>query len=184
MKETFQELITYLKNPVLEQDNNLDTSYRFQKFLHLLVISIVTGAVLSPLFLLIEQLGWVDMNEHAMEELLKTTSKGLIAFLVIIFAPLLEELFFRAPLTLFHGKKVFKIAFYVFTILFGLIHLTNFNMTTNVLLLAPVLVAPQTILGGYLGFIRVRFGLIWSILLHACYNAFFVLLSFAGDLLS
>lgn len=182
MKETFQELVTYLRNPVLEEDTNQDISYRFQKFFHLLFISIITGAILSPLFLLVQELGLINMNEHAMEELLKAHTKWFIAFLTIILAPLFEELFFRAPITLFHGKKTFKIAFYVFALLFGLVHLTNFNITTNVLLLAPILVAPQTILGGYLGFIRVRFGLQWSILLHACYNAFFVLLSFAGDL--
>ncbi|MBA6156545.1 CPBP family intramembrane metalloprotease [Tenacibaculum sp. S7007] len=182
MKETFNELIAYLRNPVLEKDTNTNNSYRFQKFLHLLVISILTGALLTPLFVLIEHLGWVDLNDHAMEELMKNSSKWFIFFLAVILAPLLEELFFRAPITLFHNAKAFKIAFYVFAILFGLVHLTNFNITTNVLLLTPILVAPQTILGGYLGFIRVRFGLQWSMLLHACYNAFFVLGSFAADL--
>ncbi|TDQ23739.1 CPBP family intramembrane glutamic endopeptidase [Tenacibaculum caenipelagi] len=183
MKETFHELIAYLKNPVLEKDSNQDTSYRFQKFFHLLIISILTALVLTSLFLLIEHFEWVDMNDHAVEELLKTNSKWSVIFFAVILAPTLEELFFRAPITLFHNKKSFKIAFYVFAILFGLIHLTNYNFTINLLLFAPILIAPQTILGGYLGFIRVRFGLTWSILLHACYNAFFVLISFAGDLI-
>lgn len=182
MKETFNELISYLKNPVLEKDLNNKTSYRFKKFLHLLIISIITGALLAPLFVLIEHLGFVDMNDHAMEELMKNNTKWYILFFAVILAPLLEELIFRGPITLFNKAKVFKIAFYIFAILFGLVHLTNFTITTNVLLLAPILVAPQTILGGYLGFIRVRFGLQWSILLHACYNAFFVLGSFASDL--
>ncbi|WP_435264277.1 CPBP family glutamic-type intramembrane protease [Tenacibaculum sp. nBUS_03] len=65
--------------------------------------------------------------------------------------------------------------------MFGLVHITNYTLTTNVILLTPFLIAPQTILGGYLGFIRVRFGLHWSILLHACYNAFFMTMAFAGD---
>ncbi|MGB1042775.1 MAG: lysostaphin resistance A-like protein [Tenacibaculum sp.] len=182
MKETFNELIAYLKNPVLEKDDNLNSSYRFKKFLHLLVISILTGALLTPLFVLIEHLGWVNMENHAMEELMRNNTKWFIFFIAVILAPLFEELFFRAPITLFRRAKTFKIAFYVFAILFGLVHLTNFNITTNVLLLAPILVAPQTILGGYLGFIRVRFGLQWSMLLHACYNAFFVLGSFAAEM--
>ena len=122
------------------------------------------------------------MNDHAMEELMKTMPKIAIFLFAVVLAPVLEELFFRAPITLFKNSKTFKIYFYLFAVLFGLIHITNFKITNNVLLLAPILVAPQTILGGYLGFIRVRFGLAWSILLHACYNAFFVLLSFAGDL--
>lgn len=181
MKETFHELISYLKNPVLEKDLNQDNSYRFKKFGHLLVISILTGFLLMPLLILIEHLGLVDMNDHAMEKLMKSMPKYLIFIIGVVMAPLLEELFFRAPLTLFQGKKVFKIMFYVFAILFGLVHITNFTLTQNVLLLTPVLVLPQTILGGYLGFIRVRFGLIWSILLHACYNAFFLSFSLLSD---
>lgn len=181
MKETFNELVAYLRNPVLEKDTNTNNSYRFQKFLHLLVISILTGALLTPLIVIVSELGLVNLDDHAMKDMMDKFGKPMILFLTIIAAPLLEELFFRAPLTLFTGKKTFKIAFYVITVLFGLIHITNYDMTINVLLLTPILVAPQTILGGYLGFIRVRFGLLWSILLHACYNAFFVLISFAGE---
>jgi len=182
MRETFNELITYLKNPVLKTDENTNNSYRFQKFIHLLIISILTGIAFTPFIILIEHFGWVDMENHAMETLIKEHSKAYIFLLVVIIAPLLEELFFRAPITLFHQKKTFKIAFYIFMLLFGLVHLANFEITTNVLLLAPFLVAPQIVLGGYLGFIRIRFGLQWSMLLHACYNAFFVFVSFAGDL--
>ncbi|MCF2874355.1 MULTISPECIES: CPBP family intramembrane glutamic endopeptidase [unclassified Tenacibaculum] len=181
MIETFNELIAFLKNPVLEKDANQNSTYRLKKFLHILIISILTGAALSPLFVLIEHLGWVDMSNHAMERLIKSFSKLQIFLFAVIVAPLLEESIFRAPITLFRGEKVFKIAFYVFAVAFGLIHLSNFPITNNVLILAPILVAPQIILGGYLGFIRVRFGLIWSILLHATYNAFFVFISFAGD---
>lgn len=183
MRATFNELITYLKNPVLEKDTNKDHNYRFKKFFHLLIISIITGALLSPLFVLIEELGLVNMNDHAMEELMRTYSKPAIFLFAVVAAPLIEELIFRAPITLFDERKTFRIMFYVFAVIFGLIHLSNFNISRNVLLLAPLLVAPQTILGGYLGFIRVKFGLIWSILLHASYNAFFVLASFLGDLI-
>ena len=122
------------------------------------------------------------MDEHAMKEMMDNFSKTSIFFFAVIIAPLLEELFFRTPITLFANKKRFRTTFYIIAILFGLIHLSNFNITTNTLLLAPILVAPQIILGGYLGYIRVRFGLIWSIFLHASYNAFFMLISFTSDL--
>ncbi|CAL2101853.1 membrane protein of unknown function [Tenacibaculum sp. 190130A14a] len=125
----------------------------------------------------------VNLEDHAMEEMMKTMSKTVVFIFAVIVAPLLEELIFRAPITLFRDKKTFKVAFYAFAFIFGLIHLTNFTITTNVLILAPILVLPQIILGGYLGFIRVKFGLGWSILLHACYNAFFILGSFAADLI-
>ncbi|WP_299103775.1 CPBP family intramembrane glutamic endopeptidase [uncultured Tenacibaculum sp.] len=183
MKETFSELIAYLKNPVLEKDNNQETSYRLRKFLNILIISIITGAILSPIFILIEASGLVDLNDHAMEEMMRTMSKTVIFLFAVVLAPLLEELIFRAPITLFRDEKSFKIAFYFFAVIFGLVHITNFTMTTNVLLLAPILVLPQIVLGCYLGFIRVKFGLGWSMLLHACYNAFFILGSFAADLI-
>ena len=108
MKETFNELISYLKNPILKKDENTNNLNRFHKFTHLLVISVITGALLTPLFLLIEHLGFVDMNNHAMEELMKNNSKWYVLFFAVILAPLLEELIFRAPITLFREAKPLK----------------------------------------------------------------------------
>ncbi|WP_299624087.1 CPBP family intramembrane glutamic endopeptidase [uncultured Tenacibaculum sp.] len=180
MRATFNELIAYLKNPVLEQDPNTDPKYRLTKFFHLLVISIISIGVLTPLLGLVEASGLVDMENHAVVEMMEKFPKIAVFFLAAILAPLIEEVIFRAPLPLFKDRQAFKIAFYVFALIFGLVHLTNYTITTNVLLLTPILVAPQIILGAYLGFIRVRFGLGWSILLHACYNGFFISLSFVG----
>ena len=181
MKETFAELVRYLKNPVLSKDENLSFNYRIKKFAYILLICLITGLFISPVFVLIEELGWVNMEDHAMEDLMKTYSKSIIFLLVAIFAPLLEELIFRAPLTLFKKSSSFKIAFYVFAVIFGFIHLSNFKISTNVLLLAPILVLPQTILGGVFGYVRVRFNLSWSIALHACYNGILMFLSFAEN---
>ncbi len=105
-------------------------------------------------------------------------SKPMILLFAVVIAPLFEELIFRAPINFFKNKKSFKIAFLRFAIIFGFIHITNFKLHTNVLLLAPILVLPQILLGGYFGFIRVRFGLIWSYALHACYNGILMLISF------
>lgn len=181
MLETLSELFAYLKNPIAEADENTNLHYRFKKFLHLLMICILTGALLTPLFVAIESLGWVDMKQHAMEKIMETYPKYVIFILAVVIAPVFEELFFRAPLTLFKNLTNFKWVFYIFAALFGLVHISNYEITTNVLLLTPILIAPQTILGGYLGFVRVRFGLQWSMLLHAFYNAFFMFITFAGD---
>lgn len=182
MRETFFELLNYLKNPVLEEDSNTDFKYRIRKFGFLLLICLITGLAISPIFGLIEEFGWVNMEDHAMEDMMTKFSKPVIFILAVIFAPLFEELFFRAPLTLFKKANSFRIAFYAFAIIFGFIHITNFKITTNVLLLAPILILPQTLLGCYLGFIRIRFGLIWSMALHACYNGILMLLTFSADL--
>jgi len=181
MKETFQELLLYLKNPILEKDENIDFNYRIKKFGYLLLICLLTGFLISPIFAIIEEFGWINMEDHAMEDMMKNLTKPMIFLTAVVIAPLLEELIFRAPLTLFKSKNSFKIWFYVFAVLFGLVHISNFKMTTNVLLLAPILVLPQTLLGGYLGYIRVRFGLGWSIALHACYNGILMLITFSFD---
>lgn len=184
MKETFQELIIYLKNPLLEEDPNKNNSYRFTKFLHLLLISFITAMVSLALIGLVDELGLVNLAEdHKAEELFNSLPKIVVFFLVVVLAPLLEESIFRAPLTAFKKGKQFRIAFYIFAILFGFVHITNYEISTNVLLLSPILVLPQTLLGFYLGFIRVRFGLLWSIALHAVYNGIFVISSFIGELL-
>lgn len=49
-------------------------------------------------------------------------------------------------------------------------HISNFEMSTQVLLFSPLLVAPQISVGFLLGYIRVKFGLLWSMALHAIYN--------------
>ena len=58
------------------------------------------------------------------------------------------------------------------TIAFGYIHIFNFEMNVATILLSPLLVMPQINLGIFAGYIRVCFGLLWSILLHAMYNLF------------
>ncbi|NJK29195.1 MAG: CPBP family intramembrane metalloprotease [Acaryochloris sp. RU_4_1] len=62
--------------------------------------------------------------------------------------------------------------FYGLAISFGLVHLSNFtSLAGQAWLLAPLLVLPQTALGIFLGFIRLRYGFWWSVLTHAFHNA-------------
>jgi membrane protease YdiL (CAAX protease family) len=177
MKETFRNLITYLKNPVLEKDTNTNLSYRFNIFLQILVISLLTGIVISPIFALFEALQWVNMDNHKVAAQFENMGILQIFLLGAMLMPVLEETIFRGPITAFKKPKSFKIAFYTFALLFGFIHISNFEITTSVLLLSPLLVLPQILLGSYFGYIRVRLGLHWSMLLHGCYNGTLILIS-------
>tara|TARA_B110000971_G_C20007842_1_gene500084 strand:+ start:1109 stop:1663 length:555 start_codon:yes stop_codon:yes gene_type:complete len=181
MRQTFRELIAYLKNPNLKEDKSTNLKYKFSVFFKLLAICILTSFIIGPIFVIVEEMGWIDLNKHAMEELVKKLSKLQLTFFAVILAPVFEELIFRAPLKLYKNPKSFKIAFYTLTLLFGFVHLSNFEITANVVLLSPLLVLPQILLGGYLGFIRIKLGLLWSILLHATYNGIFLCLSFIPD---
>ncbi len=76
----------------------------------------------------------------------------------------------------------YKSVFYTSAILFGLVHITNYEYTTAVLLLTPVLVAPQIVAGFLNGYMRVKYGFMWSYYAHGIHNAlFFSLALFFGD---
>jgi len=180
MKTVIIELVDYLKNPTLEKDQNKEISYRLKKFVQILGISFATTFALGFILTLIEGTGWLETGKHSIEDTLKNSNTLTLFVLAAIIAPAIEELLFRAPLTLFKKAKTFKIAFYLITFLFGYIHLINYDITLNILLFSPILIAPQLFIGWYLGFIRVRFGLIWSIALHAAYNGILVSLFILG----
>ncbi|MGB5370664.1 MAG: CPBP family intramembrane glutamic endopeptidase, partial [Flavobacteriaceae bacterium] len=97
-----------------------------------------------------------------------------LLFAAILLAPIMEEFIFRGPLVFLKGRRGFPYAFYLVTLIFGFVHLANFELNATILMLSPLLVAPQLCVGLILGFIRVRFGLLWSIGLHACYNLILV----------
>ncbi|MEO9571571.1 MAG: CPBP family glutamic-type intramembrane protease [Polaribacter sp.] len=176
MKETFLNLVTYLKNPILEKDTNTDLKYRFKVFFHILIISVLTGVIISPIFALIHEMQWVNMENHKVEDMFKDMGILQMILLGAIIIPIIEEAIFRGPLTAFKKPKTFKFGFYFFAIIFGFVHISNFELSTSVILLSPILVLPQLLLGGYFGYIRIRFGLQWSMLMHGTYNCIFILL--------
>ena len=119
-------------------------------------------------------IGVLHEISHITDTLFEDSSSFKILFLAAVIAPVMEELIFRAPLTLFKQARLFKIAFYAIGIIFAYVHLFNFELTTNVILFSPLLVAPQFFIGLIFGFIRVRLGLLWSIFLHSLYNGLLV----------
>jgi len=178
MKETFHNLILYLKNPVFEKDPNINLKYRFNIFFQILIISILTGIAISPIFALFEEMKWVNMENHKVEAMFQNMGILQIILLGAILIPIAEEAIFRGPIIAFRKPKYFKLGFYASALLFGFIHISNFEITINVLLLSPLLVLPQILLGVYFGYIRVRFGLKWSMLLHGSYNGVLIIMSF------
>lgn len=74
-------------------------------------------------------------------------------------------------------KNKFGVVFYTFTAIFALIHIGNYPLIWATLIAMPVLILPQFTIGIFLGYIRVRFGILWSIAFHAIHNGLFVLLA-------
>lgn len=66
-------------------------------------------------------------------------------------------------------NKAFPFIFHGLAIAFGLIHLSNYENISNYFLAIP-LVSSQLVAGYIYGFIRMKFGLKYSIILHSAWN--------------
>lgn len=66
----------------------------------------------------------------------------------------------------------FKYFYWSSSVTFGLMHASNFTGNVwYIILFAFVLTSPQIIVGFFLGFVRMNYGLRFSILLHMLYNS-------------
>lgn len=164
-----QNLWNYLKNPIYEEDENIDIRYRFILIFRLVIYAIIISLILLAINGTLESIFNLEVGKHAMEDLMNK-SPWILLLSVVIAAPLFEELIFRGPMSFFKESSYFKYIFYALTLIFGYVHIFNFEMNTSTILLSPFLVAPQLSMGAFLGYIRVRFGLLWSMLFHATYN--------------
>ena len=146
----------------------------------------------------------INTENHAIEKLFKTMSTTAIFFLVVIIGPFVEELIFRLSLryetniligisirfgNLFFDREKaaqFDLAlnskwsrfypkiFYFSALLFGLVHLVNYEISPAILLFSPIIVAPQIVLGLIIGFLRVRYGFWTGFMMHSFHNLFFI----------
>ncbi|SHF06468.1 hypothetical protein SAMN03080594_102488 [Arenibacter palladensis] len=135
-----------------------------------IVIGVTVGIINQWLIGLLK----MDLGEHAIEKFLENYSIFTLFLMAVVIAPAIEEILFRGPLIWFKNKTYFRYIFYASVLLFAAVHLNNFEMSGQVLYLAPLLVAPQLILGVFLGYVRVKLGLLWSICLHSLYNGILI----------
>ena len=143
-----------------------------------LILSIGIVIFAGALFLALD----IDVGGHKTAEMFSKYTPMEILAIMVFLAPLLEECIFRAPLYLFKKSAFFPIAFYFSCVAFGMVHLSNFENGASLLLWAPLLVAPQIIMGFFLGFLRVKLGLFYAILMHAGHNGLLYLLTFLIDI--
>lgn len=68
--------------------------------------------------------------------------------------------------------------FYASVMAFGFVHVTNFHpLSLRVLLLTPFITLPQLIMGTLLGFVRMKYGIIYSMVFHSTINLIGFMLS-------
>lgn len=101
----------------------------------------------------------------------------IIAALLLSGILILTSLYSREKIEQFIYSK-FSYFFYATAILFGLVHASNFGGNIYILLaFSFILGGVQLIAGLILGFIRMKYGLIYSIIFHALINSIAVLAS-------
>jgi uncharacterized protein len=92
---------------------------------------------------------------------------SLISLISLYF--LLNKKGFKNLQTFFLGH--FKLFFYLSSFLFGFLHVTNYEpFNYKLIIVMPILISPIVVTGILLGFIRMKFGIIYSILLHSLIN--------------
>jgi hypothetical protein len=164
------EFLQYPVNQKLEISKQVRTTLFFRLLALTVFFSIVLGLLISSISLVFN----IDFGNHAVDEIFKTYSPEILFFLAVIAAPVIEELLFRAPLTVFKNPTYFKYAYYISIILFGTLHISNFEALDGQYWAVPLLVSPQLSAGVFLGYTRISLGLQWSILLHAAHNLILV----------
>lgn len=172
-----QDILNYFKNPDAVKGENVFNTQKLKLFWTSFWMIMICNIGLSILIAGIETLGLVSTDDHAVMDMVKNQTVLFIFFAVVILAPLLEELIFRAPITLFStvDRSDFRWLFYLFALAFGAVHIFNYGVNLNTLLLLPILTGPQIVAGLFLGLIRVKVGLIYSMLFHALYNGILII---------
>jgi len=166
----------FVRNPRYQSYSSGPVWYKRKLFFGLLKWNLAIGISIAFFTFFLSDVLGIDMGEHATDKLFQEHNLFFIFFLMAIIAPLIEELIFRGPLIFFKSSRFFPLAFYISFLAFGAIHIGNFENLENAIWLSPLLVAPQLIMGVFLGFIRVKLGLLWAMLLHGCHNGIIFLI--------
>ena len=69
-------------------------------------------------------------------------------------------------------KTNFKWVFYLFCITFSVLHILNYELTLRHLLLLPLIALPKLVSALTYGYVRMRYGFIYSLGLHMFWNSF------------
>ncbi|MFC3197635.1 CPBP family intramembrane glutamic endopeptidase [Parapedobacter deserti] len=161
--EDFQK---FLRNPQEIVDGPQNGA--FHSWMVVLTINFAFAAlVIIPLALLIDQ--------HVLPlkggPLPAKMPLWFLVIVILVMVPVVEELLFRYPLK-FARNRVLKIAVYGSSVLFALVHMSNYdNHEVLFYLFAPVIVGSQLVGGFLMAYLRLKHGLRWSILMHAVFNA-------------
>lgn len=102
----------------------------------------------------------------------KEFSGGILISIIsaTILAPVLEELVFRLSLGYYRHKRYFKWLYYLSALLFGWIHIINYDFDRTHYFFIPFITMTQSFSGLMFGYIRIIYGFWYGVLLHSLFN--------------
>ncbi len=93
----------------------------------------------------------------------------------IILAPAIEELIFRLFLINYKTESYFRWVYYFSAIIFGLLHITTYEIHNTHYWFIWLITLPQIFAGFLFGYIRIIYGFWYGVLLHSLGNAMFLI---------
>lgn len=204
------DFLSFLKKPTDEVTIPISMASKFKIVLIFFIIELPVSLASILIISGLEAANIINTENHAIETLFKTMSTTAFFFLVVIIDPFVEELIFRLSLryetNLFIGISIrfgnlffdrekaaqFDLAlnrkwsrfypkfFYFSALLFGLVHLVNYEISPAILLFSPILVASQIVGGLIIGFLRVRHGFWTGYMMHSFHNLVYIGIGIIG----
>lgn len=188
MKNILLEVYDFIKNPNDQRIKNWSLELNVKYLLYILFFKFIIAALIYyPLIYFLDKIEplvyetRIDYKSNTFLQVLVVTS---------ILVPIVEEFIFRYLLRynklfsiIINKDKwniIFKILVYTSIFIFGFVHSSNYeNNSTLFYCILPILISTQLIGGVFLTFLRVRFNLLTSIVLHVSWNGLLTIIPFA-----
>lgn len=206
IKETYKDFYLFLKHPIDQTAPIQTVRHKIATLFSVLAMEIPIIATIAASIYGFEKLGLIDTGTHKLDTLFQELPLWKFVLWGVIINPFLEELIFRLclrynfkNLTQYSiwpvsaiGKRTmtkielflthfwtskFRLIFFLSALVFAYFHLSNYQLSITVLLLSPLLVAPQFITGLFFGYLRIRYSFMLGYFMHAVHNGFFIMIS-------
>jgi membrane protease YdiL (CAAX protease family) len=190
MTKLYKDIYAWIKNPD-DNELNISSKRKFVLTFQILLLEVLLAFPFIGLIYLIHS--YVIKLENPLID----WGPYLTIFLIVLVVPFIEEVIFRFPLKyqrnylarllnyLSKGRlkkrwnSIFKYLLYLLAVLFGLVHLTNYDNSEAIFyILSPIIVGSQLIGGFLLSYCRIKLGFIWSVFQHGAFNLSLIILSF------
>jgi len=149
--------------PILEEFSFRLSLMKFQVIFLKISLSLISGLII---YSFIGNNLWIPKEYYLW---VLTSIFYILSISLIVYALLLLNKNKLLRLEIFWNEKP-KIIFYTIATLFALLHILNLRIATNQLLYLPILILPFFVFGLTFGYLRIRLGILYSILLHVMVN--------------